>query len=147
MGYSEEERMESLTKFWRLPRQDKWLLAEAFAFVVASRIALWTRRKDRAWQQLELPIWTAEGANAERLAWAVSVTAARIPKASCLTQALAGREMLKRRGIASEIRIGVQLEGEFKAHAWLVQDGKILLGGDTAESYSELGALPRGKTG
>ena len=131
------------TKFWELPRREKLLLAEAAVFVAASRVALWCRRRENSWRPLGIPMWTVGGVDAERVAWAVSVTAARIREASCLTQAMAGREMLERRGVASEIRIGVAVENGFQAHAWLVVDGRILLGGSEG-IYTTLGRLPGG---
>ncbi len=129
-------------KFWRLPRREKFLLAEAAVFVVASRVALWCRRKENSWRRLGIPMWTVGGMDAGRVAWAVGVTAARIPEASCLTQAMAGREMLERRGVASEIRLGVAVAGGFRAHAWLVVDGRALLGGTRNGEFRELGTLP-----
>lgn len=110
--------------------------------VAASRMALWCRRKENSWRPLGIPMWTVSGMDAERVAWAVTVTAARIPEASCLTQAMAGREMLERRGVESEIRLGVKREKGFQAHAWLVVGGRILLGGGAAEGYTVLGRLP-----
>ena len=45
----------------------------------------------------------------------------------CLAQSLAGRWMLRRRGIAVDLRIGVRLdEGVFSAHAWLESAGQSL---------------------
>jgi hypothetical protein len=134
--------MRVLAKFWGLPRKEKLLLAEATVFVAVSRAALWMRPKERAWMPLTFPMWTADGVTADRIAWAVAVTAARIPAASCLTQALAGREMLRRRGLESEIRVGVTLAGGFRAHAWLIREGQVLLGGAQTGEYAELGRLP-----
>lgn len=53
-----------------------------------------------------------------------------VPGASCLTQALATQVLLARRGQISNLRIGVTKagEGDFKAHAWVESDGKIIIG-------------------
>ena len=131
-----------ILRFWQVPRREKLLLAEAVVFVAASRLALWCRRKENSWRPLGIPMWTVGGVDVERVAWAVRVTAAQIPEASCLTQAMAGREMLERRGVASEIRLGVAMEKGFQAHAWLVVEGRILLGGGVEEGYTLLGTLP-----
>ena len=55
-----------------------------------------------------------------------------VPFASCLTQAVAGQVLLARRGIASDIQLGVRRgrKGRLKAHAWLICEGRIVLGGD-----------------
>lgn len=65
-----------------------------------------------------------------RVAWGVSKAARYVPRATCLTQALAGQYLLARRGIASRIRFGVDATGaEFRAHAWLISGDSIVLGG------------------
>jgi len=50
-------------------------------------------------------------------------------RSMCLEKALAGRWMLRRRGIASTMYIGMARKGqEFIAHAWLVGDGQTITG-------------------
>lgn len=53
-----------------------------------------------------------------------------VPGASCLTQALAAQVLLARRGEFANLRIGVTRDdkGEFRAHAWIESNGKIILG-------------------
>ncbi|TGR19325.1 lasso peptide biosynthesis B2 protein [Mesorhizobium sp. M8A.F.Ca.ET.202.01.1.1] len=65
------------------------------------------------------------------VAWGVAAAARFVPGATCLTQALSGQYLLARKGNASNIRIGIERgTGEqLKAHAWLVSDNHIVLGG------------------
>jgi hypothetical protein len=50
-----------------------------------------------------------------------------IVKATCLPRSLAVWTLLRRRGIESELRIGVrQNDGTFEAHAWVERDGVVL---------------------
>jgi hypothetical protein len=58
---------------------------------------------------------------AERVARLVSIAANHGPyRATCLPQSLALWWLLRRRGIAAYLRIGVRKEqGEFQAHAWV----------------------------
>lgn len=65
------------------------------------------------------------------VAWGVAAAARFVPGATCLTQALSGQYLLARKGNASNIRIGIERgTGEqLKAHAWLVSDNQIVLGG------------------
>jgi hypothetical protein len=50
-------------------------------------------------------------------------------RSMCLEKALAGRWMLRRRGIASTVYVGMARQGlEFVAHAWLVGEGRTLTG-------------------
>lgn len=57
----------------------------------------------------------------------------RLPwKSTCLVQALAGRFMLMRRGVASTLVLGVARQnGSIQAHAWLVCDGAVCGGAES----------------
>lgn len=68
---------------------------------------------------------------ARRVVSAVVRAAPYVPGASCLTRALATQFLLARSGHRSTIRIGVRKEadGTLGAHAWLVCDGTLVLGG------------------
>lgn len=74
---------------------------------------------------------SARSADMARVASGVEAAARRVPGASCLTQALAGRALLARLGQRSTIRIGIDRHspGALRAHAWLICDGVIVLGG------------------
>ena len=76
-----------------------------------------------------------------RLIWLVE-TAGRIVPVSitCLKQAMVLSWLLKRRGIATTIQIGViSQEGTLKAHAWLEQRGTVIFGGSgDTEQYHRL---------
>jgi hypothetical protein len=52
-------------------------------------------------------------------------------EAKCLVQAMAGKKMLKRRGVESTLYLGLAKKAEagLQAHAWLRCGDKILLGG------------------
>ena len=66
-------------------------------------------------------------------AFFINRMAARVPwRADCLVQALAGQNWLAREGIISEIVVGTakRPDGTFESHAWLRQQGRIVLGGD-----------------
>lgn len=66
-----------------------------------------------------------------RVAWGVAAAARLVPRASCLTQALAGQYILARQGNASKIRIGIERDTgqQLKAHAWLISGNHVILGG------------------
>ena len=77
--------------------------------------------------------------------WALTAASARFSAASCLVQALAAAAMLRRRGLACRLRIGVRTRGNvvgarIEAHAWLECDGCIAIG-DVAH-LSELAVMP-----
>ena len=126
--------MWTLKALRKLSFQNVLLLTECFAFVLIIRIGL-TLSSYNALRKLLLrgdPTQEASAADAHRIAWAVRNTARLVPKATCLTQALAGQVALSRRGLASSIKIGVirTPEGALKAHAWLLSSHHIILGGN-----------------
>lgn len=69
------------------------------------------------------------------LVWAVERSARLVPAASCLTKALALRWLLAKSGQECTIRIGVakSAEGSVEAHAWVIQNEKVLIGGENSE--------------
>lgn len=68
------------------------------------------------------------------VAWSVAAASRLVPGATCLTQALAGQRLLARHGLGSRVRIGVRPgpAGELLAHAWLLREERVLLGGAAA---------------
>ncbi len=55
---------------------------------------------------------------------------------TCLVRAVAGRLLLRRRGIPSTIRLGVNKTGAgLAAHAWLIVGDAIVLGGEISPDY------------
>jgi hypothetical protein len=77
----------------------------------------------------------AIGAGCAAVAFAIPRIAMRVPwRADCLVRALAGQQMLRRRGIASAIVVGIakHADGTFESHAWLARDGVIILGGEVS---------------
>jgi hypothetical protein len=63
----------------------------------------------------------------------------------CLPQALTARLLMKRQGLAANLRIGVKKgsDGQLRAHAWVEHNGDIVVGGTgpNLHSYTPLTAL------
>jgi len=78
----------------------------------------------------------------ERVAWAVHHASRIVPRATCLTQALAAQIMLARRGLPAMVHIGVRRDdtSTFEAHAWLTFRGVVILGNrsELADRYAQL---------
>jgi hypothetical protein len=74
---------------------------------------------------------------------AVVRAAAWLPwDAKCLVQALAGRLMLKCRGVPSVLVFGVAKQtDEITAHAWLVAGGGTVCGGREATAFKPIAAF------
>lgn len=127
-------------KRWRaLSGEDRIWLRRAFLHVALVRFALWTcpfmaikhfaahaRRR-----------WPTDSPG--RIAWAVDAAANRIPRATCLTRAVALQILLAKTGQPSRVEIGVAKDREsFGAHAWLVAGGDVLIGATEAVRYRPL---------
>lgn len=73
-----------------------------------------------------------QAARSRQVGWAVRAVAHHTPwDSNCLAQAIAGKMMLRRRGIVSTLYLGVvKDEGkDLAAHAWLRSGDQILTGG------------------
>jgi hypothetical protein len=77
---------------------------------------------------------------ADRLGWAVASAARFVPWACGLTQALAAKTLLARRGHPAEVRLGVARDehGRFLAHAWVESSGRIVVGEHERERFTPL---------
>jgi hypothetical protein len=86
----------------------------------------------------------ARRASEARIVRAVGAAERRSPVGStCLATALAAQALLARHGYAASLRIGVKrsASGEFAAHAWLVREGRVIVGGP-AEAIGDYTPLP-----
>ena len=127
---------------WRLRRKARLairhhrLLLVCFAVLVVVRAALYltTYRKIAAAIGLHERQPVA-GRPDYLIVWGVKQAARFVPGASCLTQALALQYLLGRHGYASVIRVGVANSSDqgFEAHAWVIREGRVLIGGDNEE--------------
>jgi len=80
---------------------------------------------------------------AQWVAWAVdhAGTLGRM-NGLCLPRALAAHAMLRRRGIASRLCLGVARTGNaFAAHAWIEIGEERIIGGDEAAGFTRLAAF------
>lgn len=121
-----------LHKFLTLSRPDKRLFFDALIAVARMRIGLTVLGYNRLQRDAPAAATTpAEAALRWRIAWAVTTAARFVPKATCLTQALAAQRLLRAAGHPSTIRIGVAREddGRFLAHAWLMSGDHVVIGG------------------
>ena len=129
--------MRCLHKFLHLSGRERVILIQTLVLLWIVRLGLWLL----PFQRLRaLVSWAAAKPRRLRhspldgvqtLAWAVRVGSRYVPSATCLTQALTGQVLLSRRGYAPKLRIGVAQEAGrgFEAHAWLLCDDEVVIGG------------------
>ena len=128
--------MKKVFKFLFLPYQKKKLLCQSLFLVSIIRTCLWIfpYRRLNGW----LSYFDSIGFDNKADDWLVIKDVARsvracsryVPYASCLTQALAARSLLRLRGQNPQLKIGVEKDEEDKlaAHAWIEIDGRIVIG-------------------
>jgi len=124
----------------------------AFPVVAAVRLTLWllpSRFILRLLSRLERRTMSESSnrwSRAETIVWAVEAASRRVPRATCLTQALSAKLLLRAVGQNARLRLGVarNSDGSFRAHAWLEQAGQPILGGTGIQSMVRLPELPDG---
>lgn len=122
----------------RLASRDGVRAAEATAFLAVARLAVMALPFRLLAPRLgvahaETPTVPSRDAVPLRVSWAVGAAARRVPwRSECLEQAIAAKAMLRRRGIASTLYLGMS-RSPVAAHAWLrVGDVNVTGGRDVA---------------
>ena len=132
------------TPSWRKLHQrtwaERWLLIEAawWLTLTAGALRVIPFKRLATWLDLTPAPTAPTGVGSPRqdalaVGWAVRAAAAHTPWTStCLAQALAASQMLRRRTIASALTLGVALapdkDQRMEAHAWLQHGGVFLTG-------------------
>ncbi|GEM_PF-1613615 len=117
-------------RFLALPPGEKALVAEAAAAVLLARAASAVLPPGRAAKAFRAKPRSRRHAR-RRVVWAVEAAAARLAgKRGCLARSLAAYRLLGASGYDAEIHIGLRCAGgSYDAHAWVVSEGDVLLGG------------------
>ena len=123
--------------FLKLSFKDKSIIVKSFLLLWTVRIMLWILPFSVTQKILGRFTAVSDGSHSipmEKLTWAVAVMSMYVPKATCLTRALAAQILLAGQNYPSNIKIGVsKTEGNFEAHAWLESGDKIVLGQSETE--------------
>lgn len=125
-------------RWWR----ERALFAEAFVLVAGARVAL-----DLGPRRLVGPVVRRMRADtldpvdggdiALEVGRAVRRANDRVPRATCLTAAVAGWVMLRRRRIPATLHLGARSDGgAMRAHAWLTTGSNPVVGAETAADYA-----------
>lgn len=144
--------MKALRKFRALEPGDQRLILEACVYLGVARAALlvvpFRIIAQRLGRQLSpgdstLPSG-APAPVARRIGSAVERMARRTPwNSTCLTQTIAGKFMLRRRGLSSRLYLGTRKDesGRLLAHSWLLVGNEILIGGGGHETFTALSSF------
>jgi hypothetical protein len=132
-----------LRRFLQLDAADKRLLLGAAGWLAVARVWLLVlpfreladRLGTRAASVEADPEWL------DRIGRAVGAAAAHVPwRSDCFPQSIAAHQLLKRRGYASTIHLGVERvgEGELRGHAWVTCGPVVVTGGGDMARYAEI---------
>jgi hypothetical protein len=140
--------MERFRRFASLPPDDRGRFLVALPVVATVRAALWILPFGRLRSAIARLVHPRSGLHArppdeaDRIAWSVGSAARFVPKATCLTQALAGEVLLIRAGYPAKVRIGVAKDaaGKLEAHAWVESDGRVVIGDHDLHRFTTLGS-------
>ncbi len=132
--------MRKLRRFAQLTMAERLILIRVLVVVGVARATLWVLPIEAARKLVARATTGTAGYSINQLLWAVKVTSRYLPGATCLTQALAAQALLTRSGYPSQVEIGVAKDESrrFQAHAWVVCQGEIVLGGQQIEQYNPL---------
>lgn len=121
--------MNLIRKLSRLNSTDRRLLVQASIVLFWTRLLLWLLPWEVATAGLaKLHVPGSIPMTPERGAWAVRNASRVVPRATCLTQALALQHLLMRAGHTPRLTLGVSKGTEgFEAHAWVEHEGEPLL--------------------
>ena len=145
--------MSAIAKFFRRSRSDRALFCEALLALAWAKLQVHTvpfRRLapdlGRTQAETSPAIPPGERATAVRISWAVQTAARYVPLGFvCLPQAIAAQRLLRRRGIASTLYLGVAPDRENRAaiaaHAWLRAGDKIVTGEHEAARHRQLASF------
>ena len=131
-----------LVKFLKLSGRKKGTFLTALGALWIIRIGLWVLpysclRKFASGMKAKPKVGKL---SVEELVWSVETSSKYVLNATCLTQALAAKVLLAWNGYGSTLRIGVDTCSGFAAHAWIEQNGVVILGG-SASQYKPLCVL------
>ncbi len=144
--------MKAARKFLALDWRDKLLHLEAWCCLGAVRLALWVvpfrRIAPHLGRQIppgqDEPISEMPAGAARKIGVAVERMAHHTPwESACLAQAVAGKYMLRRRGLPSRLYLGTRKDetGKLTAHAWLRSGSEIVVGGAGHQTFTVLSAF------
>jgi hypothetical protein len=130
-------------KLLSLTFSEVWFLVEAAATVVGFDLAfrLFSSKTCLAlFERKAASHRRQKGVDSQRMAWLVNVADRYAPgRSSCLRRATALAWLLGRRGIATNLRIGVAHKGErIVAHSWLESEEGELFGLSETDKYVPL---------
>jgi len=131
---------------FRYSKADWLLLLVCMCLLAGIRLSLWVlpfqtlRRMTHTAGHLFASTRPARNQPMDRIVWAITVASRYVPRASCLTQALAAQVLLQRHGVATDLRIGLARseQGQLQGHAWLEHNNQVIIGNSDLQRFTRL---------
>ena len=131
-----------LRRLTEVPPGKLWLLLRALVWLLVAKIALASLPVKRVIEWRGMPRRPGNPAQIKDVRWAVLVVARWSPvRFVCFPQCLAAGRLLASGGVGSRLHYGVR-RGEtarLETHTWLEAGGEMVIGGEVAGEFSELG--------
>jgi hypothetical protein len=140
-------RVETFKRFHRLGQERQRLLLKAAVILSAASGAVALLPFERAIRMGSVPL----GRHRKRLrdddcVWAVEAAAWRLPwRTMCIEKGIAVQRLLRRAGTDARLHYGARHHpetGKLEAHVWVTVDDQVVIGGDGAERFAEIGMFP-----
>lgn len=137
----------SVRRFVRLGWRNQRLLVEAGTALIAASamVRLLPFRRAIRSGSIQLGRRGRDPTELRALCWSVERVAGTLPwRPLCFEQGLAAQAMLRRRGLDALLHYGMGKpgSGELAAHVWVSVDGKVVMGGESAEEFAEVASFP-----
>lgn len=136
----------SLRTAARLPWADRFLFVEAFLrlgiarfFVAAVPLRRWSHRLGTHMRESAREANETNIGLLGRVRWAILAASRRAPwRCKCLEQGIAAKRMLRARGVANTLYLGVARgrDAAVDAHAWLRSGDVFVTGGDGSHRFT-----------
>lgn len=147
--------MRLIRRFGQLGWNDRLLLAEATASLVAASLAVgvlpfrWAMRGAEKPPRGRAAPLADDAATVDRVRWAVEAGARHLPwRMVCIQKGLAVHRMLRRRGVPTILHYGVARDDAqgLKAHVWVTEGELDIIGGREAAGHVRIASFPAGAT-
>lgn len=119
-------------KFLRLPSWERALLLRSIRILALARLAITVLPFHLARRLVagSRAVPRESTVTPAQVRWAVANAARVVPGATCLPRAVAAESLLRRAGRQPAMRIGVTKTeaGKLEAHAWVEENGRIVVG-------------------
>ena len=136
----------SIGRLYRMDPARRRLVLRAAAAVTAASAAVALLPFRRAIRFGSSPVGGAQRVAPSECVWAVEAAARRLPwRTMCIQKGLAAQRLLRESGTDARLHYGARHHpetGKLEAHVWVSAGGSIVIGGDEAGEFAELGVYP-----